>query len=171
VRAAVGAEDEAGAVAALTALAASFPEAEELGGLAALVAGAFPTADLSGIGLRTAGGAGVASATPSAPTVQGLLLDVGAVRPNPTTGGASIPLTLNEEAVVEATLYDALGRRVAVLADGRYEAGHHAAVLDGYGLASGVYVVRAAMAPVSDPARGENGGLVRAFTRRITLVR
>lgn len=60
--------------------------------------------------------------------------------------------------------FDLLGRRVASLADGAYEAGRHAAVLDGRGLASGVYVVRAVMA-------AEYGGAARTFARRVTLVR
>jgi hypothetical protein len=68
--------------------------------------------------------------------------DVGSVRPNPSTGGASIPLTLSQEAMVEAVLYDVLGRRVALLASGRYAAGRHVLTLDGSALPVGVYVVR-----------------------------
>ncbi|MDX1420579.1 MAG: T9SS type A sorting domain-containing protein, partial [Rubricoccaceae bacterium] len=39
-------------------------------------------------------------------------------------------------------VYDALGREVAVLADGPAEAGLHTAALDGSGLPSGVYLLR-----------------------------
>jgi hypothetical protein len=39
-------------------------------------------------------------------------------------------------------VFDMLGRRVAVLAEGLREAGRHAARLDASALSSGVYVVR-----------------------------
>src|SRR5690606_18752970 len=75
VRAAVAQGDEAGAVAALLALADAFPEADEVGALAALVLGAFPDADLSGLG---EGGALAPSATASVtdPAAPGALLRV-----------------------------------------------------------------------------------------------
>ncbi len=60
--------------------------------------------------------------------------------------------------------YRLLGRRVASLTEGAFEAGRHTAVLNGSGLASGVYVVRAVMAP-------EGGSGSRVFTQRLTLVR
>src|SRR5690606_4658367 len=65
--------------------------------------------------------------------------------PNPFTGEATVPFELPEDARVEVAVYDLLGRRVAELADGPFAAGRHVAVLDGRGLASGVYLVRAVM--------------------------
>ncbi|MEM6783367.1 MAG: SdrD B-like domain-containing protein [Bacteroidota bacterium] len=62
--------------------------------------------------------------------------------PNPMSGLASVRFELPEEAEVTVTLYDVLGRTVAVLAQGTFEAGRHEALLDGRTLASGTYVVR-----------------------------
>jgi hypothetical protein len=85
------------------------------------------------------------------------------VYPNPTARRAVVPFELPEAAAVRIAVYDVLGRRVAVLAEGRYEAGRHRAVLDASGLGSGSYVVRAELVP--------DAGGVRAFTRKLTLVR
>ncbi|MEM8600388.1 MAG: FG-GAP-like repeat-containing protein [Bacteroidota bacterium] len=65
-----------------------------------------------------------------------------AAYPNPFTVQTTVAYTLAEASDVRLTVYDALGREVAVLADGRQVAGRHAASFDGHGLASGVYVVR-----------------------------
>ncbi len=78
--------------------------------------------------------------------------------PNPATGRVRIAFGLEEGGEVRLAVYDALGREVAVLADGLAEAGQHAVMLDGAGLASGVYLVRL-----------EAGA--RVETRRLTLVR
>ena len=59
---------------------------------------------------------------------------------------------------MRVAVYDVLGKRVAVLADGVLEAGVHTAQLDAAGLANGVYVVRV------ETAQG-----VRA--QRVTVVR
>jgi len=62
--------------------------------------------------------------------------------PNPLRRQATIEYTLTEPTDVRITVYDVLGRRVAVLADGRKEAGRHKLQLDGGRLASGVYFGR-----------------------------
>jgi hypothetical protein len=80
------------------------------------------------------------------------------VVPNPARAGASLTLTLDRPEAVTAALYDALGRRVAVLHDGPLGAGPHAFPLDAARLPAGVYVVR-----VETPAA--------ALTHRLTLVR
>src|SRR5690606_23168741 len=161
------------AVAALVALASAFPEAEEVGPLAALVVGAFPRADLSGLRLGGGGAAPPVTASAAVSGVAGALLAVEAVRPNPASGSATVPFALGAEAQVEAVLYDVLGRRLAVLASGRYEAGRHALTLEGSlarRLPSGVYVVyvtaRSGSGPASaaSPARG-------VAVRRFTLTR
>src|SRR5690606_5119024 len=64
------------------------------------------------------------------------------VQPNPARRSASVVLTLPEPGEVSISLYDVLGRRVAVLHDGRLAAGEHALPLDVRGLPPGVYVVR-----------------------------
>jgi hypothetical protein len=77
--------------------------------------------------------------TAAATTAPGLALGAS---PNPARDRATIRFTLAEASAVRLAVYDALGREVAVLVDGRVEAGAHAAVLDGSTLPSGVYVYR-----------------------------
>ena len=70
-------------------------------------------------------------------------LALGAPRPHPTSGRTTLELRLGAAGPVHAELLDALGRRVAVLADGAFAAGAHAVELDASGLAPGLYLVRA----------------------------
>ena len=69
-------------------------------------------------------------------------LALGAPRPNPTAGRADVPFALARAGAVRLAVYDALGREVAVLADGDAAAGAHRATFDATGLAAGVYVIR-----------------------------
>ncbi len=63
--------------------------------------------------------------------------------PNPSSGQAVLELTVEQAQEVRAGLYDALGRRVAVLFDGEVEANAPVRLRPGgERLASGVYVVR-----------------------------
>ena len=63
--------------------------------------------------------------------------------PNPFTGRTTIRYSLGETAPVRLDVYDAIGRRVAVLRDGEEEAaGPHEVTFDGTSLPSGVYVYR-----------------------------
>ncbi len=78
--------------------------------------------------------------------------------PNPARDQAALALALPEAGPVAVAVYDALGRRVAVLAEGEREAGTHRLVLDGSSLPSGTYLVRAV-------------GAGTAVTQRVTLVR
>lgn len=64
------------------------------------------------------------------------------VYPNPLATRAQIPYELPAPAAVRLVVYDALGRQVAVLADGEREAGFHTAPLDAASLAPGIYHVR-----------------------------
>ena len=64
--------------------------------------------------------------------------------PNPARRSASLTLTLDRPQSVSVRVLDALGRTVAVLADGPQSAGHLALRLDTAGLAAGVYTVVAA---------------------------
>src|SRR5690606_22455234 len=80
------------------------------------------------------------------------------VRPNSARGAATVTLTLPEAAEVSASVYDVLGRRVAVLHEGPLGAGRHALALGARALPAGVYVVRVAA-----------GGEVQ--TAHVTLVR
>ena len=99
-----------------------------------------------------AGGATPTGPDPEAETTLGL------VHPNPVAQSARVPLSLAAAAEVEAHVYDALGRHVAVLFRGRLDAGDHGIPLDASALASGTYVCRV-----------QTGGTVRQ--RRFTVAR
>lgn len=88
--------------------------------------------------------------------------ELDAAYPNPLRGTALVPFLVPEASRVRVVLYDVLGREVSVLADAEYAAGRHEARLDGQHLASGVYVVRAAM---------ERGSGIEVVTRSVTLVK
>ena len=70
------------------------------------------------------------------------------VAPNPTAGRAAVSFGLAEGGVVRVSVYDALGREVAVLADGPHGPGRHDLSFEAGPLPSGVYVVRVAGADV-----------------------
>ncbi len=88
----------------------------------------------------------------------GAVLSAG-VSPNPSVGRATVQYGLAEAGPATVAVYDALGRRVAVLADGAHSAGAHEAVWEaGPSIPAGVYVVR---------VQAGNG----VQTARMTLVR
>ena len=62
--------------------------------------------------------------------------------PNPTRGAATVAFGLAEGGAARISVYDALGREVAVVADRAFGAGRHAVAVPA--LAAGVYVVRVA---------------------------
>ena len=62
--------------------------------------------------------------------------------PNPFREATTIQYALPEAADVKIEVFDALGRRVAVLADERQSAGHREVRFDAAGMAPGVYFVR-----------------------------
>ncbi|HYE94802.1 MAG TPA: T9SS type A sorting domain-containing protein [Rubricoccaceae bacterium] len=72
-----------------------------------------------------------------------------AVYPNPFNPLARFTLEVDAPQRVTLALYDALGREVATLHDGRMEAGTHAFALDGGALPSGLYLLRATGETVS----------------------
>ncbi len=78
--------------------------------------------------------------------------------PTPFAGQTSVHYRLAEAGALRLAVFDVLGREVALLAEGRAEAGAHAAVFDARGLPSGAYVVRL-----------EAGGTVE--TRTVTRLR
>ncbi|MEM0963104.1 MAG: alpha-amylase family glycosyl hydrolase [Bacteroidota bacterium] len=65
-----------------------------------------------------------------------------AVYPNPSAGPATVELAVESPRTVRVELFDALGRRVAVLLDRQLGAGEHAVAVETSGLSAGVYVVR-----------------------------
>ena len=66
--------------------------------------------------------------------------------PNPFTDRTRVTFALPAPAAVTVEVFDAVGRRVAVLAQGDLAAGEHDAVFDADGLPAGVYLVRVAAA-------------------------
>ena len=65
-----------------------------------------------------------------------------AAGPNPFQDATRVRFDLGAPAYVRLVAYDAVGRRVAVLAEGPHTSGAHEVSLDGATLAVGVYVVR-----------------------------
>ncbi len=63
------------------------------------------------------------------------------IRPNPVSGRASISFAVPKDARVRIDLYDAAGRKVQTLADGRFNAGYHSVTLNTSHIANGVYFV------------------------------
>ena len=72
----------------------------------------------------------------------GTALALAAPFPNPTRGTARVPFSLAEAGTVRLTAIDALGREVAVLADGAFSEGAHTATLDTRALPAGTYLLR-----------------------------
>ena len=99
--------------------------------------------------------AGLATSVDDAPVSEISLAHAGA---NPARGLARLAVTLDASRVVRVTLHDALGREVAVVADGPLPGGRQVLVVDPVGLAPGVYV-----------ARLQAGDVVRTLS--LTLVR
>ena len=64
--------------------------------------------------------------------------------PNPVRGRLAIAFGTEAAAPVRASVYDVLGREVAVLADRSFETGRHELSLDTAAMPAGVYVVRVA---------------------------
>src|SRR5690606_24320255 len=65
-----------------------------------------------------------------------------AVAPNPFARQTAITYEVAAASDVRLSVYDVLGREVAVLVDGRQDAGAHQAVFDASGLAAGTYLYR-----------------------------
>ncbi len=66
---------------------------------------------------------------------------LGAAYPNPFRSAATVPFEASAPGRVRLSVFDVLGREVAVLAEGDLPAGAHRAQFDGSRLASGVYLV------------------------------
>ncbi|HLA64884.1 MAG TPA: T9SS type A sorting domain-containing protein [Rhodothermales bacterium] len=62
--------------------------------------------------------------------------------PNPSRGSSTITFALEEAGSARLTVYDVLGRQVAVLAEGALAAGSHTATVNTAALPNGTYVVR-----------------------------
>lgn len=69
-------------------------------------------------------------------------VDLGAAWPNPFNPVTRLAFELPASGPVRLDVFDAVGRRVATLADGLHPAGRHEAVFDASSLPSGVYFAR-----------------------------
>lgn len=134
-RLAVEAGDEAGALTHLAALADAAPESTVFTTAAALVAAVFPDAALPG-GARTGEAIVAAKAGADAPAAMPL-----SVVPNPSSTAARV--LVSGAGMLDMAVYDALGRRVAVLADGVPVESIFSADVNAAALPAGVYLVRA----------------------------
>ncbi|OZC01608.1 hypothetical protein BSZ36_00580 [Rubricoccus marinus] len=107
------------------------------------------------IRMRVVGSTTAVVSEPATPEASLTLL---APFPNPASGAVRLAADLPEPADVRLTVYDALGREVAVLAEGTLAAGQSDWTWDASGQPAGVYIVRLS-----------SGEEVR--TRRVTVVR
>jgi WD40 repeat protein len=62
--------------------------------------------------------------------------------PNPVRSRATVTFALTQAGPVQVAAYDVLGRRVALLAEGAFEAGRHAVGFDAAALPAGLYLLR-----------------------------
>ncbi len=118
------------------------------------IGGAATPADLQAFAQALAAVAGGAVAGEEDAEVEVALV----AAPNPVSGSGSVSFGLATSGDVTVSMYDALGRQVAVLASGAYGPGRHTVPLGASSLPTGVYVVRVV-------AGGE------ARTTRVTVVR
>jgi hypothetical protein len=112
------------------------------------------------IDFRFVEGRDVAAASPSSVTTSSLAgaevpaeITLAPAYPNPVSSRATVRFGLPAAQVVRLTVFDALGRLVAVLLDDEHAAGWHEATFDGSGLASGVYLYRLEAGPFAQTRR------------------
>ena len=96
-----------------------------------------------------------AALAPAVAVASGLALEA---YPNPARGAVTVAYTLDAPGRVGLSVYDALGRQVAVLAEGPHQGGVHRAAFEAGPLPAGVYVVRLVAAG-------------RVLTQRLTVAR
>ena len=82
--------------------------------------------------------------------------------PNPTRSGATVELVTESGGRARVEVFDALGRRVAVVHDGPVEPGSVTLDVATGGLPAGVYVLRATV---------EGRGATSVYARALTVVR
>jgi M6 family metalloprotease-like protein len=129
----------------------------------ALVAASFPDADLSAVmGGPVGRGTGATRARASA-LGRDVSTDGVSAWPNPVSSRGTVRVTVSGPADATATVYDAVGRRVATLHDGPLAAGSVDLPFTASGLAPGVYVVVVRVSP--------EGGTAWTEVRRVTVAR
>ncbi len=73
--------------------------------------------------------------------------------PNPFNPSTTIRFSVDADARVQLAVYNTLGQRVALLAEGLFEAGLHQAVFDAQNLPSGIYLYRLQSGATIDTGR------------------
>ena len=81
-----------------------------------------------------------ATATEAGPS--GAVISIGALQPNPAVSSTRVPFSLESLSDVRLSIYDVLGREVAVVAEGTFGAGDHTAHVDASALSAGTYIAR-----------------------------
>jgi hypothetical protein len=108
------------------------------------------TVKLAGVG--SGGPTGIDAVFPEA-------VSLGPIHPQPARAVITVPVSLLERTAIRLKISDALGRRVAVLADGLFEQGEHSFTVDTRSLPPGLYL-----------AQLEAGNTVH-LTKRFLIVR
>ena len=67
---------------------------------------------------------------------------IGAAYPNPFNPSTVLPLELNSDATVTASLYDLNGREIKSLVNANFSAGTHELHIDGANMTTGIYMVK-----------------------------
>lgn len=83
--------------------------------------------------------------------------------PNPFWQRTTLEVTAAQNGSYTVSMYDVLGRRVAVLARGPYAAGHHQVTFNAAHLSSGLYLLRGYVEV--------EGGEVQSFTQKLLLAK
>jgi hypothetical protein len=106
---------------------------------------------------------GVESAVEPEGSVSPLSFSLGSGYPNPFNPVVTIPFTLGEHSLVKLSVFDLLGREVAVLVSGARGPGAYTARWDGSALPSGVYFSRLTVGSEAHPSF--------AATRKLILLK
>ena len=92
--------------------------------------------------------------------------------PNPFNATTTIRYELPVDGDVLIEVYNAIGQRVATPVNGTMKQGRHEAVLDGSGLASGVYLYRISLKPVTHSGKSNGSGQRDQFeVKRLVLLK
>jgi hypothetical protein len=92
--------------------------------------------------------------------------------PNPFNATTTIRYELPVDGDVLIEVYNAIGQRVATPVNGAMKRGRHEAILDGTGLASGVYLYRISLKPLrNDDEQGRADSMRESEVKRLILLK
>jgi hypothetical protein len=110
--------------------------------------------------------AGIVDPTSTAPSAFALEQNY----PNPFNPSTTIKFELPKVSLVRLTVYDMLGREVAVIVNERRDAGVHEARFDGSGLSSAVYLYRLQVRPLDSAIGRDSKSGAGEFVQTLKLV-